>query len=997
MAYASPFMEMPANGVRAPWARRGGKGWLLLLALGLAGWPARALDPARALPACAHRFWNTENGLLQDTATALLESRDGFLWIGTEEGLVRFDGARFVPFSRVNAPTFTNTGVRCLADTTDGALWIGTSQPGLYRLQGGAFTRLGSEQGLPDIPIRRLFRDRQGTLWAAPEEGPLLRLEGARFQAVPCDAAHLRIRALAQGPDGTLWAGGADSGLWRLHDGRLVLSALTPGEISALDVTPDGQVWVGTRTGGLLAYHQGRLETPAWARALPASAILTLLADREGSLWIGTDRAGLFRHTPDGRLERPPWGSTGPWGVLSLLEDSSGALWVGTENRGLHLISEVPFQPVPGPGNDPQAPVRMVCEDAGGTVWCLLGDHRLAVLQGGQVTRVPTGALLERSGASALWPRRAGGLWVGTPDGDILLFERGGARRLAPSLGDAVLALYEDPGGSLWVSTVRQGLRRLAPGGGDELLFPADQGVVAMAGGGQEPLYLGSRSRGLGRMEKGQVHWLGGAEGLDSLSVLSLRLDETGDLWVGTQDGLRLYREGAFQRFPALPEPLRMAIHAILEDTDGRLWVTTRQGVVRVDKAALLATLDRPGPVPLVSFDQRDGLPSREMNQGPQPAAWRTQEGDLCLPTGRGLAVLDARLRPPAAPRLQVHLEQVLSDERALPLASGMTLPPGVHRLEIHYTATCLSAGERIRFRYRLAGFDQSWNEVGQRRFAVYSNLPPGRYHFLLEAWNPEDDGPPKQTGFDLTLEPYLYQRPVFWAFCGLVVLAFAGWLHRLRLQQLEARSAVLAERNRMAREIHDHLAQGFTGVLLQMEAAEALLGRLQGDPKPVLTRLEHARQLASDSLQEARRSVMALRPRKPEGTDLLGAIRLLADRLLVGTDIRVDLAQSGRPRSLSEAMEEELLRMAQETLTNALRHGRARAIQVLLAWEGRRVRLSIQDDGRGFDPKAQSAGYGMRSIRETLRRLRGRLDVESRPGAGARITITLPLRRWRP
>jgi signal transduction histidine kinase/streptogramin lyase len=963
----------------------------------LAGGPIRALDPARPLSTCAHRVWNTENGLLQDTATALLESRDGFLWIGTEEGLVRFDGARFVPFSRANAPTFTNTGVRCLADTADGALWIGTSQPGLFRLQGGAFTRLGPEQGLPEGPIRRLFRDREGTLWAAPEEGPLLRLEGSRFQAVPCDAAHLRIRALAQGPDGTLWAGGADSGLWRLHEGRLVLSALTPGGISALEVTSDGQVWVGTRTGGLQAFHQGRLETPAWARSLPAAAILTLLADREGSLWIGTDRAGLFRHTPDGRLEQPPGGAVSPWAVLSLLEDSSGVLWVGTENRGLHLISEVPFRPVPGPGGDPQAPIRMVCEDAGGTVWCLLGDHRLATLQGGRLVGAPAGPLLDRSGASALWPRRAGGLWVGTPEGDLLLLEGGRTRRLAPALGDAVLALYEDPRGALWVSTVRQGLRRLEPDGGAELVFPAEQGVVAMAGGGREPLYLGSRSRGLGLMEKDRIQWLGGAEGLDSASVLSLRLDGTGDLWVGTQDGLRLYRDGAFQHFPALPEPLRMAIHAILEDTDGRLWVTTRQGVVRVDKTALLATLDQPGAIPLVSFDQRDGLPSRELNQGPQPAAWQTREGDLCLPTGRGLAVLDARLRTPAAPRLQVHLEQVLSDERALSLASGLTLSPGVHRLEIHYTATCLSAGERIRFRYRLVGFDQTWNEVGPRRFAVYSNLPPGRYRFLLEAWNPEDDAPPRQTGVDLMLEPYLYQRPVFWALCGLVVLAFAGWLHRLRLQQLEARSAVLAERNRMAREIHDHLAQGFTGVLLQMEAAEALLGRLQGDPKPVLTRLEHARQLASDSLQEARRSVMALRPRKPEGTDLLGAIRLLADRLLVGTDIRVELAQSGRPRSLGESMEEELLRMAQETLTNALRHGRARAIQVLLAWEGRRVRLSVQDDGCGFDPKAQSAGYGMHSIRETLRRLRGRLDVESRPGAGARITITLPIRRWRP
>jgi signal transduction histidine kinase len=266
----------------------------------------------------------------------------------------------------------------------------------------------------------------------------------------------------------------------------------------------------------------------------------------------------------------------------------------------------------------------------------------------------------------------------------------------------------------------------------------------------------------------------------------------------------------------------------------------------------------------------------------------------------------------------------------------------------------------------------------------------------MLQAWNPEDDAPPKEAGVDLRLEPYFRQRPIFWVLCGLGALAFALWLHRLRLQQLEARSAVLAERNRMAREIHDHLAQGFTGVMLQMEAAEAQLGRLQGDPTPVLTRLEHARNLASDSLQEARRSVMALRPRKPEGTDLLSAIRALADRLLTGTGIRVDLAETGRPRPLGNAVEEDLLRMAQETLTNALRHGHARSIQVLLAYDRRQVHLSIQDDGLGFDPATESAGYGMRSIRETLHQRRGRLDVESQPGAGSRITITLPLRRWR-
>jgi signal transduction histidine kinase len=200
-----------------------------------------------------------------------------------------------------------------------------------------------------------------------------------------------------------------------------------------------------------------------------------------------------------------------------------------------------------------------------------------------------------------------------------------------------------------------------------------------------------------------------------------------------------------------------------------------------------------------------------------------------------------------------------------------------------------------------------------------------------------------------------------------------------------------------MAREIHDHLAQGFTGVLLQLEAAEAKLSRMEGDPTPILTRLDHARNLAVASLQEARRSVMALRPRKAEGTDLLGSMRLLTDRLLAGTDIQVELALVGEPRRLREQVEDELIRIAQEMLTNALRHGKAKWVRVVLQFEGQKVHLSVEDDGKGFDPSMDVAGYGMRSIRETVKQLRGQLDIDSSQGLGSRITITLPIRRWRP
>ena len=970
-------------------------------ALFCAVFPARALDPARPLQAHAQRTWRSEDGLLQDTATALLEARDGFLWIGTEEGLVRFDGVRFDHFSRANAPAFTHNQVQCLAETSDGSLWIGTSQPGLFRLRAGVFMALGSAQGLPDSPIRRLLRDRSGHLWATPAEGPLLRLEGDRFREVPSDAGpNLRVRAMVEDTDGVLWVGTAGSGLWRLGQGRLQLAALSTGEISALAAGPDGKMWVGTRAQGLLTLEEGRLATPAWARALPTKAVTALLTDRQGSLWIGTEQEGLFRRTPDGRLESPPGAHPSRWTVLTLLEDRSGALWTGSEDRGLHVIFEVPFQPVPVRGGEPDEPASMVCQDASGDVWCLTGDQSLGVVRRGHIERVALGRALGT--LSAFWPRGAGGLWLGTRTGGLFLLEGRRARRITWREGprvDSILSLYEDPFGALWIGTASQGLLKLPPGGVPNL-YPAVRGILAMAGGGPSPLYLASPTQGLGILEAGQagqVRWMGRAEGLGSTGAKSLHLDAHGDLWVGTADGLRLFRNGAFLDFTDYRGPLLLGIHAILEDAQERLWFGTSQGVFRVPRASLLRGLAAHGPIPFATFDHRDGMPGREIHGGPQPAAWRTRAGDLYFPTSRGMARLDGRFAPPASPPLRVHLLRILSDESDLPTQGPLVVRPGTHRLEIHYTGTSLTGAEKVRFRYRLEGLEPAWNEVADRRFALYSNLPPGKFRFVLQAWRLGEDGPPQELFLDVVIQPFFHQRPLFWVLCALAAAAFGGWLLRLRLQQLEARSAVLAERNRMAREIHDHLAQGFTGVLLQIEAAEAKLTQLSGDPEPVLTRLDHARNLAVASLQEARRSVMALRPHRPEGADLLGALRSLSDRLLAGTEIQVELAQTGEPRHMGRRVEEELLRMAQEALTNALRHGKAQWVRVVLQYEGRRVRLNIEDDGQGFDPSVNAAGYGMRSIRESVRQLRGQIDIDSGPGLGTRITITLPSQRWRP
>ncbi|HEX4845218.1 MAG TPA: two-component regulator propeller domain-containing protein, partial [Geothrix sp.] len=963
--------------------------------------PLGALESSVSRPqARIQRVWRSEAGLQHDTATALAEGRDGALWIGTEDGLVCFDGSRFNRFSRGDAPAFSHHDVHSLAGTADGSLWIGTTQPGLFRLKEGVFTALGSAEGLPDSPILRLLEDRRGTLWAAPMQGPLLRLEGGRFLPVPLEGSRrFRIRALAEDAEGTLWIGTAGSGLWRLQNQRMELVALSAGDLTALAVDASGTVWAGSRDQGLLHLVEGRLEPPAWSQSLPARPITALHAGRDGSLWIGTEQAGLFQRTRDGRLEAAPGGPKTRWTVLSLLEDRGGTLWIGSEDRGLRASIAVPFQAIPAADPEPDAPVRMVCQDTAGVVWCLSGDQSLGQIRDGRTLRVLLGGALGPEPISALWPRRAGGLWIGTRGGGLFILDQGRAQRV-PGLGgpptDGILSLYEDPAGSLWVALARQGLMKLPPGGGAPQFFPLARGVVAMTGGGAAPVYLASTSLGLGILDAEGLRWLGSAQGLGSIGAQALHLDAEGHLWIGTADGLRRFWNGAFHAFSSPQGLLKLSIHAIQEDANQRLWLSTSQGVLQAPRAALMQGLPLSGPSPLAIFDHGDGLPARETQRGPQPAAWLTREGDLWVPTSRGLARLDPRFLP-TPPPLNLRLVKVLSDESVLPAEGSLTLQPGSHRLEIHYTAISLTDAGKVRFRYRLEGIDPGWNEVGDRRFAVYSSLPPGARRFLLQAWRPGEDRPPQELALPITVQPFFHQRPLFWALCAAAAGLFGWWLLRLRLQQVEARSAVLDERNRMAREIHDHLAQGFTGVLLQLEAAEARLARMEGDPEPVLTRLGHARELAAASLQEARRSVMALSPRKPEGADLLGSLRILSDRLLAGTGIQVELAQSGTPRPLGPRVEEELLRMAQEALTNALRHGKARWVRVTIQHGSRQVRLRIEDDGQGFDPSKGASGYGLRSIRETLRQLRGHIDIDSGPGLGTRITITLPLRRWRP
>ena len=939
--------------------------------------------------AFGHQAWTTENGLPQNSVHQILQTRDGYLWIATEGGVARFNGTQFAAFNRENNAAFTSNDACCLAQDRSGSLWIGTAD-GLLRYAGGTFHRYTTAEGLLSSSILSLAPAEDGSLLVLTGGG-LAKYDGQRFTLLAASAS-----ALGSGPDSRVLVA-TPGGVLSYSAGHLLplsLPSLPTEQIEALGFLKDGSPWIRTRTA-LLLWSHNVLHSWHTGRELPGTRVQSFLQDSRSDLWVGTDRGLVMLPSTEAgetRLEIQPL--VGVSSILTLFEDLEHDLWVGTDTAGLQILRPQKFSTLASLSG---YPITAITQTSDGSAW--LGSKGEGLFQYG---RGNTSGLSIKDGLLSdvvltLAPARDGSLWMGTPDG---LSHLQGRKITSYSSADGlpddlIRSLFSDTDGSLWIGT-RHGLAHWKDG--RFTLLSREDGlkselVGAMLRSSSNDLWVGTL-HGLARIRDGKLTLFTRSQGLSGDVITSMLEDANHILWVGTKDdGLSRSSGNAFTPVRALDLPRE--IDAIVEDSQGYLWLASSRGIVRVLASELLACGDASTCNPrITSYGSSDGMPTEETSSGGHPGAWRMVDGSLWFATRKGVAIVnpaDLRENQTQPPVVIEHF--TVDDVEWQDKGAKTSIPPGHVRYAFEYAALCYASPSRVRYRYFLEGFDKQWTQAGSRRNAYYTNLPPGRYRFRVQAAN--EDGIWSETGATISfvIKPPFYRTPWFFVLAILLLIGIIAAIYRLRVRAIRSQfDAILAERNRIAREIHDTLAQGFAGVSVQLELTAHLLAQSQvGEARQ---QVDRTRDLVKEGLADARRSIWDLRATGAEATLPVRLTRLVEQSATEPLKAAANI--SGTYRALAPALENEVLRIAQEALTNVVRHSHATRVTVDLRYHPSELMLTIVDNGIGFqltEVTLRSKGhFGLQGMRERAEQIAGALNIESSPQGGTKIMLRVPL-----
>jgi signal transduction histidine kinase/ligand-binding sensor domain-containing protein len=982
--------------------------------------PVIALDPSQRLSQYGHTAWHVRDGWLPSTPETIAHGADGYLWIGLTAGLYRFDGVRFAPWVSEHGERLASNFVTALLVARDGSLWIGTDG-GVDRLRDGRLTRVADIRG----PVTRLEEASDGTIWVIRAGGVLFedglcrikdeRVEcPARIEGLDLSTNHCCAWGFLRRADGSLWLGG-DLGITRWKDGST--SVIRPQALKSNDgmagvvgivETKSGEIWIGQgvsgHEGGLQRFADGKLQALI-SDGLDTSTlqIQTMYLDSHDAIWIGTIDQGLLRIRGN-RIERlrSSDGLTSDT-VLRILEDREGNTWAATTNgldrlRELNVLNYTTREGLTSNETDGVVARR------DGSVWIgtVAGVH---VLRDGEITRSRLPSPLRDRQISSMFEDIDGHLWIGAEQTMWRLESSGKLEALRDDEGrppGLVLGMTQDTDRNLWLQ-VRDKSRRLLRAEGTrireefpESRLPAARKVAAAPDGG---IWLGTVAGDLVHYREGRTQTFSFAKvnpDFKERRVSQLLVQDGGAVLAATQYGIVEVDAGK-QRSLTMANglPCERAF-GLVNDLSGALWLHLECGIARITAEELSAWRATPSrKVRWRLFDALDG--ARPAWAPFTHEAARSTDGKLWFASVNGLQMIDPARIGERGEAPTVHIETVLADRTRHNVSSDIRLPPLTREVQIEYTAPTMSMPQKITFRYWLEGHDETWSEVGGRRQAFFNDLPPGEYRFQVTACTASGLCNEKGANVTFFVEPAYYQTVWFKMLAVLALIAGLWGIFALRVRQVSARlrtrlEASIAERERIARELHDTFLQSLQGLMLKTQCAIDTIPA--GAPARVL--MDEALERADSVLAEGRDRVVALRRTGGESRDLVTAVRALADHANADGGGRVRVTVEGEPRALHPDVADETHRILGEGLTNALRHSSASEIRVEIVYARREFVARVIDDGRGFAVDTQEAAtadghWGLAGIRERARKIRARLEIASRPNVGTRIELRVP------
>jgi len=988
---------------------------------------ACALDPSLDLSQYAHSSWKVRDGFAKAGIFLIAQTPDGYLWLGTESGLLRFDGVRAVPWQPPGGEQLPSNYISGLLVAQDGTLWIGTLN-GLASYKEGKLTRYSELAG---VNIGLLLEDRQQTIWFGTRQAATGRLCAIRNGYIKCYGAGsfgIFVNALYEDHKGNLWLNSA-AGLWRWAPGPPERYALPPGisATNALVEDDSGTVLLGT-TDGLKRLVAGRFENYKLPGISGHFTAFTFLHSPDGTLWIGTSQGLLRLH--HGRVDRLSLadGLSGDV-VQGIIEDREGTVWAATTD-GLDRFREYAVPTITRDQGLPNSNAALVQATSDGSIWIgtanglsRWGNGRLSFYRGRSAlseNRAPQETELSAGGPTtevansgligaprSLGLDDEGRLWVSTGEG-VFYFERGRFFHVSGITSGYIFCIAGDGHGGVWILDVQNLFHWFPHASVQEISwsqFGQKTGRAMLPDRESGGLWLGFYEGDVVYVKDGKViRSYGPGIGLGDGRINHLRFGPKGGVWASTERGLSRIKD---ERIATMTQNNGLPcdeVHWSLEDDDHAIWLYMPCGLVRIARSELDGWINDPKHVLKTTvFDNSDGVRSVGVYGSAGPHVTKSPDGRIWFAPRDGVSVIDPRHLPFNKVPPPVHVEQIAADGKTYNASNGLSLPARVRDLTIDYTALSLVVPEKIHFRYKLEGQDPDWREVVNDRRVQYSNLAPRHYTFRVMACNNSGVWNEAGTSIDFSVLPAFYQTNLFRALCVFGVLALLWGTYQLRVQQLQSQfniglEARVNERTRIARELHDTLLQTLHGLMFQFQAVRNLMPRR---PEEAMKSLDDAINETEKAISESRDAIHGLRS-EPIAKGNLAELLMATSQELLRSETSnhqppaFELIEEGERRTLSPTIKNDVCRIAREILRNAYRHARAHRIETEVRYGDNTLRIRVRDDGKGIDPSVLKEGgiaghWGLRGIRERAERIGGQLEFWSEHGAGTEVQLSVP------